>query len=141
MTWPLDGARPERLARRVVTDVLAALSISPGRRDDAELAIQELVVNARLYAPGPYELCVRPCEKAVTLAVTDGGGDHAAIEGRLCGDPAGAVPASAERGRGLQIVAALFPGACGAGPAERPAPGRPARAAAKQVWISVPLDG
>jgi two-component sensor histidine kinase len=131
ITWPLDGRRPEAIARRVVISVLAELGVDPTRRDDAELAIQELVVNARRHAPGPYEVRIRVARRAVTLEVADGGGDHAAIARRLA-DPAATAPGCAEDGRGLQIVAALFPGACGAGPAGTGA-GRPG----KQVWIRV----
>jgi hypothetical protein len=135
--WPLDGTRPESVARHVVTSVLSELGVSSDRRDDAELAIQELVVNARLHAPGPHELHVTANGDAVTFAVTDGGDDHAAVA-RLLADPLGEVPFCAERGRGLRIIAALFPGDCGS---------RSARAAGlpgtgKQVWFRVaPVKG
>ncbi len=130
--WPLEGARPESLARHVVTSVLAGLGASPGRRDDAELAIQELVVNARLHAPGPYELRVSVTGDAVTFAVADGGSDHDEVA-RLLADPMTADPFSSERGRGLRIVAALFPadcGACSAGAAGLTGAG-------KHVWFRV----
>jgi hypothetical protein len=135
--WPLDGARPESVARHVVTSVLSGLEVSPGRRDDAELAIQELVVNARLHAPGPHELHVAIAGDAVTFAVVDGGDDHAAVA-RLLADPLGQVPFCAERGRGLRIVAALFPGDCGARSAR--AAGQPETG--KHVWFRVgPIKG
>ncbi|HUN31789.1 MAG TPA: ATP-binding protein [Trebonia sp.] len=130
--WPLDGARPESVARQVVTSMLCGLEISADRCDDAELAIQELVVNARLHAPGPHELHVAVAGDAVTFAVADGGDDHAAVA-RLLANPLGEVPFCAERGRGLRIVAALFPGDCGACSAR--AAGRPQ--AGKQVWFRV----
>jgi hypothetical protein len=130
--WPLDGIRPEAVARQVVISVLSGLKVSSGRRDDAELAIQELVVNARLHAPGPHELHVTLTGDAVTFAVADGGDDHAAIA-RLLADPLGEVPFCAERGRGLRIIAALFPGGCGA--CSTRAAGLPG--AGKQVWFRV----
>ena len=134
--WPLDGTRPESVARHVVTEVLSGLDVSPGRRDDAELAIQELVVNARLHAPGPHELLVAVDGDAATFAVADGGDDHAAVA-RLLARPMAEVPDCAERGRGLRIVAALFPGDCGA------CSGRAAglAGAGKQVWFRVPVAG
>jgi hypothetical protein len=148
----LDGDRPEYLARRAVTAVLARLAVSPERRDEAELAVSELVANAGRHAPGPRELRVRVCAEAVTFAVADGGDDHAVIA-RVLASPGAGVEWFEEHGRGLQIVAALFPGACGA----RACGGRPAgtgrgsrgrrRAAvngdgepAKEVWISVALS-
>jgi hypothetical protein len=135
--WPLDGARPESVARQVVTSVLSGLEVSSDRRDDAELAIQELVVNARLHAPGPHELHVAITGDAVTFAVADGGDDHGAVE-RLLADPLGEVPFCAERGRGLRIIAALFPGDCGACSAG--AVGLPG--AGKHVWFRVaPIEG
>jgi len=135
--WPLDGPRPESVARHVVTSVLSGLEVSPGRRDDAELAIQELVVNARLHAPGPHELHVVVAGDGVTFAVADRGVNHAAVA-RLLADPLGQVPFCAERGRGLRIVAALFPGDCGACSAR--AAGLPE--AGKQVWFRVaPIQG
>jgi anti-sigma regulatory factor (Ser/Thr protein kinase) len=144
-SWSLDVARPERLARHIVTSMMAELGIGAGQQDDAELAIEELVANARLHAPGPYELRVQASEKAVTFAVRDGGGDHASIMRRLT-QAATAAPSRAEHGRGLQIVAALFPGACGACPAGSRAGGatrggatRGRAGAGKQVWISVPI--
>jgi hypothetical protein len=69
--------------------------------------------------------------------VADGGGDHAAIA-RLLADPLGEVPFCAERGRGLRIIAALFPGDCGACSARAAG----LRGAGKQVWFRVtPVQG
>jgi hypothetical protein len=130
--------------------MMAELGFGAGQQDDAELAIEELVANARLHAPGPYELRVQANEKTVTFAVRDGGGDHASITRRLTQAATGA-PSRSEHGRGLQIVAALFPGACGACPAGSRADGattgRATRGSAttgraragKQVWITVPI--
>jgi hypothetical protein len=135
--WPLDGTRPESVARQVVTSVLSGLGVSSDRRDDAELAIQELVVNARLHAPGPHELHVAITGDSVTFSVADGGDDHAAVA-RLLADPLAQVPFCAERGRGLRIVAALFPGDCGSCSAR--AAGVPATG--KHVWFRVaPIKG
>jgi hypothetical protein len=64
--------------------------------------------------------------------VADGGDDHAAIA-RLLANPLGEVPFCAERGRGLRIIAALFPGDCGA--CSTRAAGLPG--AGKQVWFRV----
>ncbi len=132
-TLSLDGEKPEYLARRSVTMVLIRLGISAERRDEVELAVTELVVNAGRHATGPRELRIRSSQDAVTFAVADGGGDHAAIARRLTDCGAG-VEWFEEHGRGLQIVAALFPGACGADACGA----RPA-GLGKEVWISVAL--
>jgi anti-sigma regulatory factor (Ser/Thr protein kinase) len=113
---------------------MADLGIGADQRADAELAIGELVANARLHAPGPYELRARAGGRAVTFAVRDGGDDHAAIERRLTRPPVWL--SRAEHGRGLQIVATLFPGACGAGPAVGPSGGP---GPGKQVWFRVAI--
>jgi anti-sigma regulatory factor (Ser/Thr protein kinase) len=139
-TVSLDGAKPEHLARRAVTAALARLGISPERRGEVELAVAELVVNAGRHAPGPRELRVRMGRDAVTFAVADGGGDHAAIARMLTGPGAG-VPWFEEHGRGLRIVAALFPGACGAAPVAVVRGGGGSGGPAKEVWISLALGG
>lgn len=128
VTWPLEGEQPERAARAAVAKVLARLGVKPSWRDDADLAVQELAVNARQHAPGPYELRVRVGEQAVRIAVADSGAGHAAIA-RMLAHAATGVPSLDERGRGLQIIAALFPGACGARQC----------GSGKEVWISIPL--
>ncbi len=75
------------------------------------------------------------------IAVADRDLDHQAVARMITqvGGPApdGDDQALSESGRGLQIIAAMFPGACGAEPA-RTSPGFPA---AKQVWISLPVPG
>jgi hypothetical protein len=139
-TVSLDGHKPEYLARRTATAVLARLGISPERRGEVELAVAELAVNAGRHAPGPRELRVRVSRDAVTLAVADGGGDHAVIA-RILADPGAGVPWFEEHGRGLRIVAALFPGACGAAPVAAVRGGGGSDGPAKEVWISLPLGG
>jgi anti-sigma regulatory factor (Ser/Thr protein kinase) len=136
----LDGQRPEHRARRSATAVLARLGVSPERRGDVELAVTELVANAGLHAPGPRELRVRISPEAVTLAVADGGGDYDLIA-RILADPSAEVPWFEEHGRGLRIVAALFPGACGVTPAAAVRGGGGSGGLAKEVWISLPLGG
>jgi anti-sigma regulatory factor (Ser/Thr protein kinase) len=137
-TVSLEGEKPSCRARRAVTSLLTGLGVSAERRDEAEVAITELVVNAERHAPGPRELRIVTRSDAVTFAVADGGGDHALIA-RVLADPGDGVEWFEEHGRGLQIVAALFPEACGArlcaGP---PQPAQPARPA-KEVWFSVTL--
>jgi hypothetical protein len=133
LTWPLDGTRPEAMARRVVTSLLAELGIGGDQRDDAELAIGELTANARLHAPGPYQLRVQERRDTLRFEVADGGGGHVVIARRLAA-PEATAPELAEHGRGLRIVAALFPGACGARPAQI-GPGQPGTG----VWFAVPL--
>src|SRR5258707_698507 len=112
-TLSLDGDRPEYLARAAVTAVLAGLGISQQRGEEVELAVAELVANAGRHAPGPRELPIRFRAGGVRFAVADGGDDHAAIARMLAGS-GGGVEWFEEHGRGLQIVAALFPDACGA---------------------------
>jgi anti-sigma regulatory factor (Ser/Thr protein kinase) len=134
----LEGKKPSCRARRAVTRILTALGVSAERRDEAEVAITELVVNAERHAIGPRELRIIANRDTVTFAVADGGGDHAMVA-RMLADPGPGAEWFEEHGRGLQIVAALFPGACGA----RVCPGAAARATpvqpAKEVWISVAL--
>jgi anti-sigma regulatory factor (Ser/Thr protein kinase) len=136
----LHGPQPEYRARQVVSGVLTHLGMDK-ELGDVEQAIQELVTNARKHAPRPYELRIyisypAASHPVVTVAVVDGGTDHAAVTRRLAEAAAG-VPSLEESGRGLQMVTALFPGSCGAGPALT----CPGRVAAKQVWISTPLPG
>jgi anti-sigma regulatory factor (Ser/Thr protein kinase) len=139
-TVSLDGHQPEHLARRTVTAALGRLGVSAERRGEAELAVAELVANAELHAPGPRELRVRVDQDAVTLAVADGGGDYAVIA-RVLADPGAGVPWFEEHGRGLRIVAALFPGACGAAPVAAVRGGGGSDGPAKEVWITLPLGG
>jgi anti-sigma regulatory factor (Ser/Thr protein kinase) len=139
-TVSLEGEKPSCRARRAVIKVLTGLGVCAERRDEAEVAITELVVNAERHAPGPRELRIIATPDRVTFAVADGGGDHAMIA-RILADPGAGVEWFEEHGRGLLIVAALFPGACGA----RVCPDPPPRAAtparpAKEVWISVTLS-
>jgi anti-sigma regulatory factor (Ser/Thr protein kinase) len=104
----LSGPRPEHRARRLVTDVLAAAGVE-AELDDVELAVNELITNARQHAPGPYELRIVFGPTSVMVAVVDGGADHAELARRFLNAAAGGV-ADGESGRGLQIVAGLFPG-------------------------------
>ena len=137
----LEGEKPSCSARRAVIEVLTRLGVSPERRDDAEVAITELVVNAERHAPGPRELRIVAAPDSVTFAVADGGAGHAMIA-RILAAPGPDVAWFSEHGRGLLIVAALFPDACGArlcpGAGPRPRAATPARPA-KEVWISVAL--
>jgi hypothetical protein len=127
----LHGPAPERRARRLVTEVLADLGMLK-KIDEAELAVCEMVSNARRHAPPPHELRIFIYAKIVKVAVTDAGTDLDALADRLAQAPAG-VPTLEESGRGLQVITALFPDCCGVEPALA-WPGRPA---AKQVWISM----
>jgi hypothetical protein len=130
----LHGPAPERRARRLVTDVLADLGIVE-EIDDVQLAVSEMVTNARRHAPPPSELRIFICAEIVKVAVTDGGTDLDALTDRLGEAAAGVpVPALEESGRGLQVIAALFPNRCGV----EPALAWPGRRGAKQVWVSVP---
>lgn len=128
----LYGPHPEHRARRLITGELAMLGCKDAL-PDVELAVNELVANARQHAPAPYELRIIVTSAAVKIAVMDGGADHADLARRLARSDIGR-PANGSSGRGLQIVAGLFPGACGAEPAYTCAGLRPA----KQVWITTP---
>jgi hypothetical protein len=128
----LHGAHPEHRARRLVADILrqvGAVSDLP----EVELAVSELVTNARQHAPRPYELRIFVTCTLVKIAVMDGGADHDALARRLVQAAAG-VPADGESGRGLQIVTGLFPGSWGAEPVITCTGLSPA----KQAWIAVP---
>ena len=127
----LHGPRPEHRARRLVVNILADGG-TVARLPDVELAVHELVANARLHAPGPYELRILLGRGSVKIAVMDGGGDHAELESRLLRAASG-EPADGESGRGLQIVTGLFPGSCGVEPTATCTGMTPA----KQVWIEI----
>lgn len=111
----LSGPQPEHRARRIVADALAAAGVK-AELPDVELAVNELVTNARQHVPGPYELRIVFERASVKVAVVDGGADHAEPARRLLDAAAGGV-ADGESGRGLQIVTGLFPGSWGTGPA------------------------
>lgn len=126
----LYGERPEHRARQLVAEVMArevAVDIA-----DIQLAVSELVSNARQHAPGPYELRMVFGRDLVKVAVLDGGADHAELTQKFRGVAAGR-PASDESGCGLQIVTGLFPGAWGTGSALSCT----GRTPAKEVWIAV----
>lgn len=131
----LHGPRPERRARRLVTEVLAGAGVQ-AELPDVELAVGELVTNARLYAPGPYELRILFDRAFVKIAVMDSGADHAELARKFRQAAAGGA-ADGESGRGLQIVTGLFPGSCGTEPASTCT----GRTPAKQVWIMIARPG
>jgi histidine kinase-like protein len=132
----LHGERPERDARHLVTRVLAGTVIGADL-PDVEVAVCELVSNARQHAPGPYELRILLGQTSVKIAVLDGGADHAELARKLRTAAADRLT-DGESGRGLQIVAGLFPGTCGA----VPAPTSTGRATGRQAWITAWLtDG
>jgi hypothetical protein len=128
----LHGAQPEHRARRVVAYVLARAGIS-NELHDAEVAVNELVTNARQHAPGPYELRIFIGRAEVKIAVMDSGNDCHDLARRMV-QAAAAGPLDGESGRGLQIVTSLFPGSWGAEPAATCTGLTPA----KQVWITIP---
>jgi anti-sigma regulatory factor (Ser/Thr protein kinase) len=139
LTQLLDGEQPEHQARDLTGRVLAILGIDPDTTYQAQLAVQELATNARRHAPAPRELHVTIRASDVRIAVTDADPRHETVT-RLLAAVASSQPEQdasllSESGRGLQIIATLFPGACGAGPAYLPA----SSPEAKQVWISIPL--
>jgi hypothetical protein len=127
----LHGPRPEHRARRLVASTLAGAGITT-RLADVELTVHELVANARLHAPGPYELRILLGQDFVKIAVMDGGDDHAELRRRLLRAASGG-PADGESGRGLQIVTGLFPGSYGAEPTSTCTGLTPA----KQAWIAI----
>ncbi|HUY48544.1 MAG TPA: ATP-binding protein [Streptosporangiaceae bacterium] len=127
----LHGSRPEHRARRLVASILTSARVTTGL-PHAELAVSELVANARLHAPGPYELRILFSRDFVKIAIMDGGDDHTELARRLLQAATGGV-ADGESGRGLQIVTGLFPGACGAEPTSTCTGLTPA----KQAWIRV----
>ncbi len=128
----LHGRRPEHRARRVVSYVLTRAGVTAGL-DEVEVAVSELVTNARRHAPAPYELRIVIRRAEVKVAVMDGGGDHGALARRMV-RAATAGPFDGESGRGLQIVTGLFPGCWGVEPSATCIGLTPA----KQVWIVVP---
>jgi anti-sigma regulatory factor (Ser/Thr protein kinase) len=137
LVQPLDGEQPEHRARDLTSRVLAILGIDPDTTYQVQLAVQELATNARRHAPPPHELHITICTSDVKIAVTDADSCHEAVAQLLAAAASHPEDTSllSESGRGLRIIAALFPGACGAGPACAPSSSRQA----KQVWISVPL--
>jgi anti-sigma regulatory factor (Ser/Thr protein kinase) len=135
---PLDGEQPERRSRDLTGRVLANLGIDQDTADQVQLAVHELAANARRHAPPPRELRITLRPADVQIAVTDADARYEAVAQRLAAAasrPEQDADQLSESGRGLRIVAALFPGACGAGPAYAAA----GACQAKQVWIAVPL--
>jgi anti-sigma regulatory factor (Ser/Thr protein kinase) len=131
----LTGPQPEHRARRLVAGVLAAAGIR-AELGDVEVAVNELVTNARQHAPGPYELRIVFERASVKVAVVDGGADHAELARRFTGAVSGGA-VDGESGRGLQIVTGLFPGAWGTAPTATCTGVTPA----KQVWITIGTGG
>jgi hypothetical protein len=131
----LSGPQPEHRARRLVADVLGAAGIR-AELGDVEVAVNELVTNARQHAPGPYELRIVFERASVKVAVVDGGADHAELARRFLSAMSGGA-VDGESGRGLQIVTGLFPGAWGTGPTATCTGLTPA----KQVWITIGTGG
>jgi anti-sigma regulatory factor (Ser/Thr protein kinase) len=135
----LDAEQSEYRSRDLTGRVLDILGNDPDTIYQAQLAVQELATNARRHAPPPHELhiAVRTCD--VELAVTDADPRHEVVAQLLASavssQPEQDTSLLSESGRGLRIIAALFPGACGAGPAD--AASRTGQS--KQVWISIPL--
>lgn len=127
----LYGPRPEHRARRLVVDVLSRAGVETGL-PDAEVAVNEMVTNARQHAPGPYELRIVFGRASVKVAVMDRGADHAALLRKLRQAATGGL-AAGESGRGLQLVTGLFPGSWGAEPTSSCTGHTPA----KQVWIMI----
>ncbi|HEX3958606.1 MAG TPA: ATP-binding protein [Trebonia sp.] len=135
----LDGEQSEYRSRDLTGRVLAFLGIDPDTTYQAQLAVQELATNARRHAPPPHELRIAIRASDVKIAVTDADPGHEAVAQSLAtansSQPGQDTSLLSESGRGLLIIARLFPGACGAGPA-----GAASRARqAKQVWISIPF--
>jgi anti-sigma regulatory factor (Ser/Thr protein kinase) len=135
----LDGEQPEYRARDLTGRVLGFLGIDPDTTYQAQLAVQELATNARRHAPPPHELRIAIRVSDVKIAVTDADPRYKAVAQLLAAavssQPEQDASLLSESGRGLRIIAALFPGACGAG--SRCAASRSRQA--KQVWISIPL--
>ncbi|OLT31840.1 hypothetical protein BJF79_08580 [Actinomadura sp. CNU-125] len=99
---------------------------------EAELAVNELVTNAREHAQAPYELRISWTETEVKIAIVDGGNDHDTVL-KLLSQASNSQPTHEESGRGLQMVAGLFGGRCGAEPTTTSTGITPA----KQVWIAL----
>ncbi len=139
LVQPLDGEQPEHRSRDLTGRVLTILGIDPDTTYQAQLAVQELATNARRHAPPPHELHITICTSEVKIAITDAGPHHEAVAQLLAAatssQPEQDASLLSESGRGLRIIATLFPGACGAGPACASSRSRQA----KEVWISVPL--
>ena len=132
----LDGEQPERRSRDLTGRMLDILGIDPDTIYRVQLAVQELATNARRHAPPPHELHITVHPDNVKIAVTDADSRHEAVAQLLAAvssQPERDASLLSESGRGLRIVAALFPGACGAGPVGPV----PRSRQAKQVWISV----
>jgi anti-sigma regulatory factor (Ser/Thr protein kinase) len=134
----LDAEQSEYRSRDLTGRVLDILGIDLDTIYQAQLAVQELATNARRHAPPPHELHIAIRAGDVRLAVTDADPRYEMVA-QLLATANSSQPEQAgllsESGRGLRIIATLFPGACGAGPACAASRGRQA----KQVWISIPL--
>jgi serine phosphatase RsbU (regulator of sigma subunit)/anti-sigma regulatory factor (Ser/Thr protein kinase) len=90
---PVDASAP-RLARRFVSEVLAALG-RDDLADDGALLASEIVTNAVLHGEPPLRVSVEPATDRIRLTVTDAG----------TGRPEPAAPGDpAAHGKGLQLV-------------------------------------
>ena len=137
---PVARRREARVpVARLTGRVLAFLGIDPDMTYQVQLAVQELATNARRHAPPPHELYIAIRTRDVKIAVIDADPGYEAVAQLLAaarrGQPEQDASLLSESGRGLRIIAALFPGACGAGPARTACRSRQA----KQVWIIIPL--
>lgn len=146
----LSGPGAARTARRTVTDALTALGALPEAVTDAELAASELAANAHEHATGPSWIMVFTAPGWVRVTVSDSAprahltlpapsplpaqldmADLDALEGDLTAPQGAASRAgTAERSRGLGIVATLAQGRCGVDYAAR----------SKTVWFALALS-
>ena len=95
---PADAREVLGLLRKLVVVNLLDWGVDPGRAEDIELALSELVTNALLHSGGPALVKVKMRSGAVQLEVSDTGTRPA--------HPADAT-LDGERGRGLHIVKTL----------------------------------
>lgn len=139
--WTEETANPVAGARALLGEVLTAVGVEGEAREDAQLALSELVANAAEHAQGPYEVRLRMTTEAWVCEVADGDarlprlpespssvGCDPEVAGSGGRGEESSLDLLEERGRGLQIVDYLTRGAWGV---------RVVRAE-KVVWFAIP---
>ncbi|AXK35861.1 ATP-binding protein [Streptomyces armeniacus] len=139
--WGEETANPTAGARAALSDALTAAGVEGEAREDAQLALSELVANAAEHAQGPYEVRLRMTAETWVCEVADGdtrlprlsaGPPSVPFHPEKAGFGGGVeeclLGLLEERGRGLRIVDYLTRGAWGFRVSE----------AAKVVWFAIP---
>jgi serine/threonine-protein kinase RsbW len=105
---PRDAASVP-VSRHVLDGCLERLGVTPETRTDIALALSEACANVILHAAetDEYEVMARATDGRCVIEVVNSGGGLAVPPARAAPPADGAVPATAEHGRGLKIMDAV----------------------------------